>query len=426
MSVPGRRVGGKRRGDARASQALIHTDRADRVQVRRAYKFLLRPTSKQAALLEMALEDHRQLYNAALEERRDAWRMRRVPISYCAQARQLPGIRHTDSDGQGRWSAGSQQQTLRRLDWAFAAFYRRVKAGKKPGYPRFKGTGRFNAVTWPAAKNGARWNSVPHPAVTRVYLLGIGHVRVHRHRPVRGIIKMISVKRQGRRWYVILSCDDVPAQPLPATGAVTGIDMGVASFLTSGSAHVPNPRHLPAAAGKLADAQRALARKRRGSERRRKAAARVAALHAKIRCQRLDFAHKTALSLVRDYDLIAHESLRIGNMTRRPRPRVAEDGSYQPNGAIAKAGLNKSILDAGWGVFLNVLHAKAESAGRMIVEVNPCQTSRTCARCGHAAEGNRHGSRFHCLACGHLAHADINAAQNILRAGLALQAVATA
>jgi putative transposase len=406
---------------------VVHTDHADQVQVRRAYKFLLRPTSKQAGLLETALEDHRQLYNAALEERREAWRMRRVPISYGAQTRQLPEIRHTDNCGQGRWSAGSQQQTLRRLDWAFVAFYRRVKAGKKPGYPRFKGTGRFNAVTWPAAKNGARWNSVPHPAVTRVYLLGIGHVRVHLHRPVRGIIKMISVKRQGRRWYVILSCDDVPAQPLPATGAVTGIDMGVAWFLTtSRGAHVPNPRHLPTAAGKLADAQRALARKRRGSERRRKAVARVAELHAKIRRQRLDFAHKTALSLVRDYDLIAHEALRIGNMTRRPRPRVAEDGSYQPNGAIAKAALNKSVLDAGWGVFLNVLHAKAESAGRMIVEVNPRHTSRTCAVCGHTAGGNRHGAKFHCLACGHLAHADINAAQNILRAGLALQAAAAA
>jgi putative transposase len=152
----------------------------------------------------------------------------------------------------------------------------------------------------------------------------------------------------------------------------------------------------------------------------------VAALHAKIRRQRPDFAHKTALSLVRDYDLIAHEALRIGNMTRRPRARVAEDGSYQPNGAIAKAALNKSILDAGWGVFVNVLHAKAESAGRMIVEVNPRDTSRTCAGCGHAAEGNRHGARFHCLACGHLAHADINAAQNIIRAGLALQAAAAA
>jgi putative transposase len=105
----------------------------DPVQVRRAYKFLSRPTSKQARLLAGMLEDHRQLYNAALQERREAWRMRRAPVSYYAQARQLPEIRHTDHGGQGRWSAGSQQQTLRRLDKAFAAFFRRVKAGAKPG-----------------------------------------------------------------------------------------------------------------------------------------------------------------------------------------------------------------------------------------------------------------------------------------------------
>lgn len=126
---------------------MTHTDHADPVQVRRAYKFLLRPTSKQAGLLAACLEDHRQLCNAALEERREAWRMRAASVSYYRQAIQLPEIRESDPDGQGRWSAGSQQQTLRRLDKAFAAFFRRVKAGKKrPGYPRFKGRGSLPAT----------------------------------------------------------------------------------------------------------------------------------------------------------------------------------------------------------------------------------------------------------------------------------------
>jgi putative transposase len=220
------------------------------VRLRRAYKFLLRPTSRQAAALEACLEDHRQLYNAALEERRAAWQKRAASVSYYHQATQLPEIRKADPGGQGRWSAGSQQQTLRRLDRAFAAFFRRIKAGKnRPGYPRFKGHGWFDTVDWPAKKNGARWDSVPHPTVTRVYLLGVGHVRVHQHRLVKGRIKTISVKREDRRWYVILSCDDIPSAPLPATGAVVGIDLGVASFLTtSDSEHVPNPRHLAAAA----------------------------------------------------------------------------------------------------------------------------------------------------------------------------------
>ena len=392
--------------------------------MRRAYKFLLRPTSKQAAALSACLEDHRQLYNAALEERREAFRMRALPVSYNRQAGQLPAIRAADPGGQGRWSAGAQQQTLRRLDKAFAAFFRRVKAGdRKPGYPRFKGRGWFNSIEWPAEKNGAHWDSVPHPAVTRIYLLGIGHVRVHGHRAVKGRVKTITAKREGSRWYAVLSCDDVPAEPLPETGAAVGIDMGVASFLTtSDGAHVPNPRHLAASADRLAVAQQALARKRRGSNRRHKAVRKVAALHGKVRRSRLDHAHKIALALVRDHDVIGHEALNVANMTRRPAPRPAGDGTYEPNRAAAKAGLNRSILDAGWGVFLNILRAKAESAGRVVVEVNPSHTSQRCAQCGHVAAGNRVSqAMFRCLACGNEAHADVNAAINILRAGLALQ-----
>jgi putative transposase len=403
---------------------VTRTDYQDPAQMKRAYKFLLRPTSRQAGLLAECLDDHRQLYNAALEERREAWRMRRVSASYGRQAAQLPAIRAANPDGQGRWSAGSQQQTLRRLDKAFAAYFRRVKAGeKRPGYPRFKGRGWFDTIEWPAEKNGARWDSVPHPAVTRVYLLGIGHVRVHQHRAVIGRVKTITVKREACRWYVVLSCDDVPTEPIEPTGAVVGIDMGIASFLTtSGGGHVPNPRLLAATTECLAAAQQALARKKRGSSRRRKAVHRVAALHAKVRRSRLDHAHKTALTLVRDHDVIVHEDLKVANMTRRPRPRPAGDRNFEPNGARSKAGLNRSIYDAGWGMFLRVLAAKAESAGRRTIAVDARWTSQRCARCGHVAEGNRASQAvFRCLACGHEAHADVNAAINILRAGLALQ-----
>ena len=272
-------------------------------------------------------------------------------------------------------------------------------------------------------KDGASWDSVPHPTVTRVYLQGIGHVRVHQHRAVKGRVKTITVKREGRRWYVMLSCDDVPAEPLEPTGSPVGIDMGVASFLTtSDGTHVPNPRHLAATAGRLAEAQRELARKKRGSSRRKKAVAKVAGLHGKVRRQRLDHAHKTALALVRDHDVIVHEDLKIANMTARPKPRPDGSGGYEPNGAAAKAGLNKSIHDAGWGVFLRVLSAKAESAGRTVIAVDPRHTSQRCAQCGHIAAGNRvTQAEFRCLACGHQAHADVNAAMNILRAGLALQ-----
>jgi putative transposase len=312
---------------------------------------------------------------------------------------------------------------MRRLDRAFQQFFDRVKAGQKPGYPRFKGRGWWDSIEWQAKRGGARWDSVPHPRITRVYLAGIGHVRVHQHRTVKGHIKTITAKREAGRWYLVLSCDDVPAEPMEPTGSAAGIDMGVASFLTiSSGAHVPNARYFAASADRLAAAQRNLATKRRGSSRRSKAAAKVARLHAKVRRQRLDHAHNTALALVRDHDLIVYEDLQITNMTARPKPRPDGNGSHELNGAAAKAGLNKSIHDAGWGIFLRVLTVKAESAGRTVIAVNPRHTSQRCAQCGHTEPGNRvTQAEFRCLGCGHNAHADVNAARNILRAGLALQ-----
>jgi putative transposase len=395
------------------------------VGVRRSFKFLLRPTSKQTAALSQCVEDHRQLYNAALEHRRTAYRKAGVSIKYGEQSAELKHIRADDDTGQGRWSFSSQQATLRRLDTAYAAFFQRVRQGRTPGFPRFKGRGWFDTVQWPKDGDGCRWDSQPeHPSATYVRLQGIGHVRVHQHRPVKGRVKTISVKREGSRWYVVLSCQDVPAQPLPSTGAVAGIDMGVASLvMTSDGDPIENPRHLAASADRLAAAQRGLARKKRGSNRRRKAVTRVAALHAKVRRQRLDGAHKAALSLVCGYDLIVHEALRIANMTR------SASGTPQTPGrnVAQKSGLNRSILDAGWGVFLTVLAYKAESAGRELITVNPRNTSRTCARCAHCTADNRISQAvFRCVSCGHTAHADVNAAVNILRAGLALRRAAEA
>jgi putative transposase len=393
-----------------------------RGRLKRSYKFLLRPTAGQARMLAECLEDHRQLYNAALEERREAWRMGRHRVTFYSQSAQIKEIRAADPERYGRWSFNCARAAIRQLDRTFEAFFRRIRTGDAPGYPRFKGRGRFDSVEWTEG-DGSRWDSVPHPTVTRVYFKGVGHVRVHQHRAVKGTIKTITVKREAGRWYVALSCDDVPAEPLESTGAVIGIDMGIAHFLTaSDGRHVPNPRPRAAAADRLAAAQRSLARKKRGSNRRRKAVRKVAAIHRKVRRTRLDHAHKTALALVGDHDMIVCEDLKIANMTRRPKPRPGDDGTYEPNGAAAKTGLNRSIHDAGWGVFLGILHAKAESAGRVVIEVDPRHTSQRCAECGHVAAGNRVSqAEFRCVKCGHEAHADVNAAVNILRAGLARQ-----
>lgn len=396
----------------------------------RSYKFLLRPTSRQVGALAQMLTDHRSLYNAALQERRDAYaHPSKTRIQYGDQSAQLKDIRGFDPERQGRWSFSSQQATLRRLDKAFQAFFRRVKAGQKPGHPRFKGAGRFDTVVFPKDGDGCRWNSAPTERVTRVRLQGVGHIRVHRHRPIKGRVKTVSVKREGDRWYVVLACDQVPAEPLPSTGAIVGIDMGIASFATtSDGRHFPSPRRGKTSAEQLAQAQRDLARfpRRRAADRTKKhraAAVKVAKLHTKVRRGRLDHAHKTALTLVRDHDLIAHERLNIANMVKAPAPEPdpEQPGAYLPNGAAAKAGLNNSISDAGWGVFLGILAHKAESAGRVVIPVNPRNTSRTCPDCGHIAKESRlKQDKFRCVACSFTEHADVVGATNILRAGLAL------
>ena len=315
---------------------------------------------------------------------------------------------------------------------ALTARFRRssgaCKAGEKPGYPRFKGRGWFDSIGWPQHGNGCKWDSVPHPTVTRVYLMGMGHVRVHQHRAVKGTVKTITVKREGNGWYVILSCDDVPAEPLAPRAQSVGIDMGIASFLTtSDGKHVPNPRPLAATAERLT-AGSAVARPQEAGQQPppqgRPQGGRAAWQGPP---HPADHAHKTALALVRDHDVIAHEELKIANMTRRPKPRPAEDGSYEPNGAAAKAGLNKSIYDAGWGCSSRYCAPRLRVGRTSDVEVNPRHTSQRCAECGHVAKGNRVTQAvFRCLKCGHEAHADVNAAINILRAGLVLQEAADA
>ncbi len=390
--------------------------------MRRAYVFRLRPTARQHVALAACVEAHRELYNAALQERRDGWsHASKTRISYASQSAQLTEMRIVRPD-QAVWSFSSQQATLRRLNKAFTGFFNRVKttkAGVKPGYPRFKGAGRFDSVEWPKDGDGARWL----PEQRRVYLQGIGQVKVYLHREVAGRVKTIQIKRCGRRWMLVLSCDDVPTNPLPVTGRQAGIDVGVVSFATTSEGrHVDNPRWARASAGRLAAAQRRFQRARRGGKNRAAKRETVAARYRKIANQRKDFHHKQARELVARYDLIVVEDLTIANMLRRAKPVPDPDnpGMFLPNGARAKTGLNRSISDAGWGQFVSILRAKAEEAGRVWIEVDPRHTSDRCERCGQAARDNRvTQAEFACQCCGHTAPADDHAARNILRAGLA-------
>jgi putative transposase len=376
---------------------------------------MTRPQESRAARL---LADHCDLYNAALEERREAWRMRKSSVSYRMQSAQLKHIRKADPNGQGRHSFAAQQQTLRRLSTVFDAFYERCQAGKKSGYPRFKPYCRFDQVRF-VAGDGAKWFPAQADGWARAHFQAVGSVKVRQHRTVPGTVKALQLKREHRRWYVIVIVQAQPV-PLPATAREVGVDVGVARFLTTSDGEiVANPRFLAASVAVITDLQRRKARAKPGSGNRKRLRRALAKEWRKIRNRRRDFHHKTARALVDSCDSIALEDLNTAGMTRRPTPRpdAARSGGYLPNGAAAKSGLNRSILDAGWARFASILAAKAEEAGRRVILVNPAETSIACHACGARCTRPRQDTVI-CPRCGPL-DADVNGARNIYaRAGL--------
>ena len=370
------------------------------------------------------LDCQRELYNAALEERIGAWKWNSRSVSYFDQCRTLTGLSDERPDVVAS-GITLCRGTLKRLDRTFADFYRRVKGGKNPGFPRFKPAARFDSLQW---EDTGGWKVKGEDR--RLYLLGIGEVRANYHRPLVGTPKAITVKREGTKWWLSVRCVNVPEAPLTSTGREVGLDLGVINLVaTSNGELIPCEQFGSRSRDQLTLAQRKLSTKQRGSIRRRRQVQVVAQLHRKIANQRRNAAHQLSRRLVNDYDLIVIEDLAIRNMVRKPaaKPDPQAPGRYLPNGAAAKAGLNRSIHDAGWGTLASMLSYKAESAGRIVVKVDPRHTSQTCAECHHVEAGNRvNQAEFRCLKCGHSAHADTNAARNILRAGRARQALACA
>lgn len=390
--------------------------------VHRSYKYRIYPTVRQEQAMVWTLDRCRELYNAALEERVAAYRKCGVSLNYDTQSAQMPGVK-TVRPEYAELDSQMVREPLQRLEKAFKAFFRRIRAGQAPGFPRFKGKDRYNSFTfqqWGWKLSG-----------DRLTLRGIGSVKMRLHRLVEGAIKTVSIQRNEEKWYARFSCvldmpDPMPDSALP----VTGIDMGLEYFATmSDGSHIANPRHFREGQAILTRSSRALARKKRGSCRRNKAKLLVAKAHRKVRNQRRDFHHKTSLSLVGSHGMIVVEELQTANMVRRPKPvlGVTEEGQevYLPNGATAKSGLNKSISDAGWGQFLSFLTYKAEEAGCRVVKVNPAGTSQACSGCGVLCPKGLEKRWHSCTHCGLSIQRDVNAARNILaRAGQALQASA--
>ncbi|MGB9754695.1 RNA-guided endonuclease InsQ/TnpB family protein [Roseiflexus castenholzii] len=281
------------------------------------------------------------------------------------------------------------------LDKAFQAFFRRVKAGETPGYPRFRGRNRFDSFGFKEYGNGFKADG------RRLRLSGIGRVAVRWHRPLEGQIKTVRIRRRAGKWYACFACE-AEATPLPATGREIGVDVGIASLITtSEGAKEPHPGWYRAAQRTLCVRQRRVARRKKGSASRRKAVLALQRQHERIANARKDHLKKPAHRLITQYDRIALEDLRITNMVRNRR-------------------LAKSILDAGWGCFVRHLTSKAAEAGRVVLLVDPRNTSKTCSRCGHIfATLSLSDRRIDC-GCGLSLDRDHNAAVNILkRAGQA-------
>jgi putative transposase len=384
--------------------------------VKRACKLRAYPTRPQEGRATRLLADHCDLYNAALLERREAWRMARVGVTYGMQPGQLKEIRRADPDGQGRHSFTAQQQTLRRLNVVFQAFYARAKQGKA-GFPRFKPHQWFGSVTF-VAGDGAKW--CPREGKwAHATFQGVGTVKVQQHRPLPGTVKTLTLKRDGRRWYVVVVTDAEP-KPLPATGRSVGVDLGVARFLTTSDGEiVANPGFAAQAAETVAGLQRRIEQAQRGSGNRKRLRRVLAREWRKVANQRRDFHHKVARSLVDSCDVIALEKLNTAGMSRRPRPKPDPDtpGGFLRNMAAAKAALTRKILDAGWAQFTNISAGKAEEAGRRVLFVNPAGTSIHCHLCGTRCERPRQDTVI-CPEHGEL-DADWNGAKNVeTRAGL--------
>jgi putative transposase len=260
----------------------------------------------------------------------------------------------------------------------------------------------------------------------------IGRIAVRWSRPIRGTIKTVTLSKEADGWHVCFACAEVPAEPLPRTGKETGIDVGLKVFLlTADGQPVENPRHYRKAERALKKAQQRVSRRKKGSRRRRKAVRMLAKRHQHVRRQRADFHHKTALDLVRTYDTIYVEAIQPANLSRRPTPKQDENGTYVHNGASQKAGLNKSIQDAGWRHFVSILTFKAACAGKRVDAVPPAYTSQDCSNV--LADGTICGERISktlsvrthiCPKCGYVADRDENAARNVLWLGQSLRGLA--
>jgi len=355
-------------------------------------KYRLYPTKHQQRILDDTLNTCRQVYNQTLASRKEAWEQRQDTLSLYETNAMLTQWK-CERPALSQVHSQVLQNAQERVDLAYKAFFRRVKAGETPGFPRYRGPGRYDSFTF--KQSGLRVQD------GLLHVSKIGALRMILHRPIDGTIKTLTLRRvPSGKWYACFSVE-VEALPLPDTASAIGVDVGLSNFATlSTGESIANPRFFRMDEQALAKAQRRLVKAAQGTPVRRKCRKVVAHIHERIANRRYDFCHQTARRLVNTHGVLAFEALQIPNMMQ--------------NHCLAK-----SIADVAWGQFVGITMDKAACAGRHVAHVDPRYTSQDCSRCGQRVPKPLSQRLHQCPTCQLVMDRDQNAAINILRCGLA-------
>lgn len=358
----------------------------------KTYKYRVFPTKKQQTILKNALEECCWLYNHFLEERKNSWEKNKKSLNYYSQATSLPKLKQIR---QSLTIVHSQvlQNVAVRIDLAFKSFFRRVKSGENPGYPRFKGRNWYDSITYTQTgfkiKNG------------KLNLSKVGSIKIKLHRRIDGIIKTCTIRRQTSKWYVCFSCE-TKIKFLKKSKEVIGIDVGIESFATlSNDEKIRNPYFFKTDQKTLAKAQRKLSKQKKNFSERRKTKEVIGRIHERITNRRNNFCHQEAKKLVNRFGIICIEDLNINRM---------KENNFRCT--------KRNINDVAWGQFAQYLSYKAENAGRTLIKVNPAYTSQTCSKCGYREVKKLFDRIHHCPICGFETSRDHNSSLNILALGL--------
>ena len=363
------------------------------IRMTKVFKYRIYPKKSQISMLRKALDGCRWVYNQFLEERKTSWEENETSVSMYGQIKRLPQMKK-DNPKLKQIHSQVLQNVATRIDLAFKAFFRRCKAGEKPGHPRFRGRNRYDSITYPQYGNGAKLNTDGSLQLSK-----IGRVKMVYHRPIEGTPKTVTIRRSATgKWYATITCE-WEATPLAPNDKPVGIDVGLNYFaVLSTGEKIENPRFFQTEEKALAKAQRKLSKAEKGTNTLKKRKKVVSRIHERIGFRRHNFIHQLSWQIVSLFGFIACEDLNVNRMVH--------------NHCLAK-----SIFDAAWSMFFSALAWKAECAARTFVAVNPAYTSQTCSSCGHRQKMTLDKRVYKCQCCQLEIDRDLNASINILALG---------